>query len=60
MDFKRAIANLMKKFSYTYAEAPGDKSNFIEIIYNLIMSDVLDFKIKQILGQALEHQFNKD
>ena len=60
LDFKRAIANLIKKFSYTFAETSEDKSKFIEMLYNLIMGNAVNFKIKEILGQALEHQFNKD
>lgn len=41
MNFKKAIAVIIKKFSFTYADSEEDKSKFIEMLYNLIISDTL-------------------
>lgn len=53
-----AAACSIKNFSYDYAKIKGDKSTFIELLYNLIMQEGVELKIKELLGGAIEHQFN--
>ena len=44
---------MIKKFSYDYSKTDDDKSNFIEMLYNLIIGDTLDFACKDLLSSAL-------
>lgn len=57
-EFEKATAVLIKKYSYDYSKKEVDKCKFIETLFQLILSDKISFTTKDILGTALEYQFN--
>jgi hypothetical protein len=57
---KKAAANLLKSHAYDLAQSQADKAPFIELLYGLIMQAALDPRVKELLGGALEHLFNRD
>jgi hypothetical protein len=57
---KKAAASLLKSYSYDLAQSQADKAPFIELLYGLIMQAGIDGRVKEILGGALEHLFNRD
>jgi hypothetical protein len=59
-ELQRAAAVLLKRFSYDYAREGGDKSEFIKVLLDLLMCEGIEFAVKDLLGTALEHQFNED
>ena len=51
---------MIKKFSYDYSKTSDNKANFIEMLFNLITGESIDFACKDLLSTALEYQFNED
>lgn len=51
---------LIKKYSFQYAHAAGDKSQFIEKLYELILKNDIEIAVKEVLGLGLENVLKTD
>jgi hypothetical protein len=46
VEIKMGAAGQIKNFAYDFARKEGDKSSFIELLFNLIMQETLETKVK--------------
>ena len=60
MNFKKAVALIIKKYSFESAKLAGDKSQLVENIYSLLMTPNLEFAAKDVIGTALQHLLAAD
>jgi hypothetical protein len=57
---KKAAASLLKNYAYDVAQSAAEKGPFIELLYGLMMQAGVEARVKELLGGALEHLFNRD
>lgn len=57
---KKAAASLLKSHAYDVAQGGGEKAGLIELLYGLVMRAEMEGRVKELVGGALEHLFNRD